>query len=57
MKLAIGSDHAGFDYKEKIKKYLIEAGHKIEDCGTYSTESTDYPDYSHKVASLVEEKK
>lgn len=56
MKLAIGSDHAGFDYKEKIKKYLIEKGHKLEDCGTYSADSTDYPDYAHKVATIVEGK-
>lgn len=57
LKLAIGSDHAGFDYKEKIKKALLEEGYKVEDCGTYSAESTDYPDYAHKVALLVEDKK
>lgn len=52
--LAIGCDHAGFAYKEKIKAYLIENGWTVEDKGTYSTDSTDYPDYAHPVAEMVE---
>jgi ribose 5-phosphate isomerase B len=52
--LAIGSDHAGFEYKEIIKKELIEAGWLIEDKGTYNADSTDYPDYAHPVATMVE---
>jgi ribose 5-phosphate isomerase B len=53
----IGSDHAGFEYKEAIKKMLAEAGYRIEDVGTHSSESVDYPDYAHPVAQAVEEGK
>ncbi|MGN6567291.1 MAG: ribose 5-phosphate isomerase B [Flavipsychrobacter sp.] len=55
--LAIGSDHAGYEYKEAIKKVLVNAGWMVDDKGTYSTESTDYPDYAHPVAKMVEEGK
>jgi len=55
--IAIGADHAGFEYKEAIKKVLLDAGWKVEDKGTYSTDSTDYPDYAHPVATMVEEGK
>lgn len=55
--LAIGCDHAGYDYKEAAKKMLTEAGWQVEDKGTYSKDSTDYPDYAHPVASMVEEGK
>jgi ribose 5-phosphate isomerase B len=51
--LAIGCDHAGFEYKEEVKKVLAEAGWQVDDKGTYSTESTDYPDYAHAVANMV----
>lgn len=51
--LAIGCDHAGFEYKEAIKKILSDAGWQVEDKGTYSLESTDYPDYAHAVANMV----
>lgn len=54
MNIAIGSDHAGFDLKKTIKEYLEEKGHKIQDLGTYSEESVDYPDYAHKVSGVVE---
>ena len=54
MKIAIGSDHAGFEIKEKIKKQLEEMDFDIKDLGTNSTESVDYPDYAHPVASTVE---
>ncbi|MFH1005847.1 MAG: ribose 5-phosphate isomerase B [Bacteroidota bacterium] len=57
MKLAIGSDHAGFSLKEKLIKYLLEKRYEVKDFGTYSEESTDYPDYAHLVARAVEEKK
>ena len=53
MKLAIGSDHAGFEYKEKLKK-LLEGKHLVKDFGTYSLESADYPDFAHPVSSSVE---
>jgi len=53
--LAIGSDHAGYEMKEMLKSYLLENGYTIEDFGTNSTESTDYPDYAHKVATAINE--
>ncbi len=52
--LAIGSDHAGFDVKEMLKAALTEKGWAVEDKGTFSTESADYPDYAHEVATAVE---
>lgn len=51
--IALGCDHAGFQYKEEIKKTLIQQGWQVVDKGTYSEESTDYPDYAHPVADLV----
>lgn len=52
--LAIGCDHAGYELKELLKKTLTEQGYELNDFGTYSSESTDYPDYAHQVASFVE---
>lgn len=51
--LVIGSDHAGFAYKERIKEVLTELGWQYIDEGTHSIESTDYPDYAHAVANKV----
>jgi ribose 5-phosphate isomerase B len=53
--LAIGCDHAGFQYKNMLVDILKEAGWQVEDKGTYSEESTDYPDYAHPVADMVEQ--
>ena len=53
MKIIIGSDHAGYDLKERIKKYLDRKKISYEDCGTNSKESVDYPIYAKKVANLV----
>jgi ribose 5-phosphate isomerase B len=53
MKIAIGSDHAGFEDKERVKKQLSELGFEYEDVGTNSTESVDYPIYAQKVAEKV----
>lgn len=53
--LAIGCDHAGFQYKTRLIELLKNAGWKVEDKGTYDEESTDYPDYAHPVASMVED--
>lgn len=53
--VAIGADHAGFEYKEQIKKHLELMGIQVEDFGTHSAESTDYPDYAHPVAKMVED--
>ncbi|MFT4536889.1 MAG: ribose 5-phosphate isomerase B [Saprospiraceae bacterium] len=54
MKVAIGCDHAGFDYKDTIIRVLKKAGYEVIDKGTYSTDSVDYPDFVHPVANLVE---
>ncbi len=57
MKIAIGSDHAGFELKEEIKTYLKElGGHEVIDHGTYDTRSVDYPDFGIKVARSVAKK-
>jgi len=52
--IAIGSDHAGFDYKEEIVKWLTEKGYKVNDKGVDANKSVDYPDYAHPVADAVE---
>ncbi|MFN0255353.1 ribose 5-phosphate isomerase B [Pedobacter ureilyticus] len=52
LKLAIGADHAGFEYKEILKEFLSE--HEVTDFGTHSLDSVDYPDFAHPVASAVE---
>ena len=54
MKIAIGGDHAGFEYKEIIKELLNENGYQVEDFGTNSPDSVDYPDFAHPVANSVE---
>ena len=56
LKIAIGADHAGFDYKEGIVSYLEKNGYSVKDFGTYSADSTDYADFAHPVASAVENK-
>ena len=53
MRIAIGSDHAGFTAKEEIKKYLEAKGHKVEDVGTHSLDSCDYPIFGRAAAELV----
>ena len=52
--IAIGSDHAGFEYKEEIKIWLVEQGFTVKDFGTYSLSSVDYPDFAHPTALSVE---
>ncbi|HLB33014.1 MAG: ribose-5-phosphate isomerase [Verrucomicrobia bacterium RIFCSPHIGHO2_12_FULL_41_10] len=53
MKIALGSDHAGFHYKETLKTMLQEQGHELVDCGTFTPESTDYPLYVIPAAEKV----
>ena len=53
MKISIGSDHGGFNYKTAIIKHLQEAGHEVIDCGTNSLDSCDYPDFAYAAAKLV----
>jgi ribose 5-phosphate isomerase B len=55
-RLAIGSDHAGFLLKEKIRKHLQEKGYVVEDKGCYSEERADYPDFGHAIARDVEQR-
>lgn len=55
--IAIGSDHAGFEYKTAIVSLLKELGYEVKDFGPFNTDSVDYPDYAHPVASEVEEEK
>jgi ribose 5-phosphate isomerase B len=52
--IAIGSDHAGFDYKNAIIQHLNKAGYFVSDFGTYTADSVDYPDYAHPTANAVE---
>jgi ribose 5-phosphate isomerase B len=56
MKIAIGSDHAGFIRKQEILEHLRSLGHEIKDLGTFSTDSMDYPDVAVEVAKLVASK-
>jgi ribose 5-phosphate isomerase B len=51
--IAIGCDHAGFEYKEAVKKRLGERGYSIKDFGTYSEDSVDYPDFARPLAASV----
>src|SRR5687768_4066133 len=53
MKIVIGSDHAGYAYKEQIKLHLAAAGHEVVDCGTHSEEAVDYPIFIRPVAEAV----
>src|SRR2546422_3554970 len=53
MKIALASDHAGYVEKERLKPLLIDLGLEVEDLGTVSEESVDYPDYARKVAEQV----
>lgn len=53
-KIGIGGDHAGFDYKQRIKQILIDKGFEVKDFGPDSDASADYPDYVHPLASAVE---
>ncbi len=57
MRIAIGSDHAGFSLKEELKEFLIKKGYQVKDVGAFSDDSVDYPEFSEKVAVLVSQKK
>lgn len=54
MKIALGSDHAGYEYKEVLKQWLDEKGIASVDFGAHSSVSSDYADFAHPVASAVE---
>jgi ribose 5-phosphate isomerase B len=53
LRIAIGSDHAGFAYKERIREVLAQQGHQVQDMGTYSEEAVDYPLWISPVAEAV----
>jgi len=53
MKIAIGSDHAGFDLKQTLAAYLKSLGHELVDVGTYNTDPVDYPDFAVAVGRAV----
>jgi ribose 5-phosphate isomerase B len=57
MRIAIGSDHAGYEAKEGLKRRLAARGDAVEDAGTHGTASVDYPDFAARVARLVAEGK
>ena len=57
MKISIGNDHAGTDYKLAVVKHLEAKGHQVTNYGTDSNDSVDYPDFVHPVAEDVEDKK
>ena len=55
--IALGTDHAGYDLKEKIKKHLISIGYQVSDFGANSNEPSDYPDFCKPAAQSVTKKK
>ncbi len=55
MKIAVGSDHAGFEAKEEVKRQLAGLGHEVVDMGAADTRSSDYPDYARRVGRAVAE--
>lgn len=55
MKIPIGSDHAGFELKEQIKKMLTHRGYEVDDVGTFTSDAVDYPDYAAKVAKSIQD--
>ena len=52
-RIPIASDHAGFELKERLRESLAQMGYDVQDIGTHSTASTDYPDYAHPLAQEV----
>jgi RpiB/LacA/LacB family sugar-phosphate isomerase len=56
MKIVIGADHRGYNLKESLKKFLIDRKYSIEDVGTNSTESVDYPDIATAVSKKIQSK-
>src|SRR6059058_2329478 len=53
MKISLGTDHAGFRYKEKVKELLISLGHQVKDCGTFNEDPVDYPVFIRPAAEAV----
>lgn len=57
MKIVIAADHGGFRLKNELVPLLKAAGHTVEDLGTHTDASCDYPDFAHQVARLIEDRK
>lgn len=57
MKISMGCDHGGYDLKEKVKAHLIKQGYEVTDCGCFSKESCDYPEFARAAANAVAEGK
>jgi ribose 5-phosphate isomerase B len=57
MRIALGADHAGFELKEKIRQHLAGKGFRVEDLGTHSNQSVDYPDYACAVGEEISGKR
>lgn len=55
MKIALGTDHAGYDFKEGLQAYLLGKGYQVQDLGSYNKEPVDYPDYAQRVCQYVVE--
>jgi ribose 5-phosphate isomerase B len=53
LRIAVASDHAGYERKQAVLKYLQENGYVLHDFGAFSTESSDYPDYAHPLANAI----
>jgi RpiB/LacA/LacB family sugar-phosphate isomerase len=53
MKIALGADHAGYEFKAEMMNYITGLGHKVVDCGAPSPDSSDYPDYALRVGKVV----
>lgn len=51
--IPMACDHAGFELKEIVKKYLVEKGYEVKDFGTNSSDSVDYPDYAHQLGRVI----
>ncbi len=56
MKIAIGGDHAGFEYKQMLIPMLEAAGHEVKDFGPFNADSVDYPDFVHPLAYALQSK-
>ncbi len=56
MKIAIGGDHAGFEYKQMLIPILENLGHEVKDFGPYNMDSVDYPDFVHPLAKAIQNK-
>ena len=55
IKIGIGGDHAGYEYKEALREMLNSNGYDVKDFGTYSEDSVDYPDYVHPLSTEIDD--